>query len=156
MAELKDIITYVYNNYPYKDKLSKARLVRMLYLADWRSAITRGKQLTQIAWEFSENGLEPREFIEEIYVPDESKLNFLIDFSYPSLTSEDKQVINHVIETSSEKNWDALMRLIYSTFPILTQPRSSKLDLVKLAKVYRSIKTELIWSAKTNSDTNTH
>ncbi len=156
MAELKDIITYIYNNYPYRNKLSKARLVRMLYLADWRSAITRGKQLTQVTWKFSENGLEPRNMMEEIYIPDESKFNFLIDFSYPSLTSEDKQVIDHVIGTSSEKSWDALMRLIYSTFPILTQPRSSKLDLVKLAEIYKTIQTELAWSAKTNSDTNTH
>lgn len=41
MAELKDVIACIYSSYPQKAKLSEARLKRMLYLADWRSAITR-------------------------------------------------------------------------------------------------------------------
>ena len=156
MSELKDVLTYIYNNYPYKDKLSKARLVKMLYLADWRSAITQGKQLTSISWKFSENGPKPENFIEEISLPDETKIKFLIDFSYASLTNEDKEVINHVIVTTFEKSWDSFASLIYSTFPIFTQPRFSQLNLVQLAKIYKDIQTELAWAAKINSDTNTH
>ncbi len=156
MPELKDVLTYIYNSYPYKDKLSKARLVKMLYLVDWRSAITKGKQLTLISWKFSEIGPTPENLEEEISLPDETKLNFLIDFSYPSLTSEDKEIINHVIETTSEKSWDSFISLIYSTFPIFTQPRFAKLNLVKLAETYKDIQTELAWAAKINSDTNTH
>lgn len=53
---LRDIVAYVCKNYPYKDELSNARVTKMVYLADWRSAITRGKQLTDLEWEFSHYG----------------------------------------------------------------------------------------------------
>jgi hypothetical protein len=39
MAELKDIIAYYCKQYPHKAELSKARLTKMVYLADWKSAI---------------------------------------------------------------------------------------------------------------------
>lgn len=64
--------------------------------------------------------------------------------------------MDHVIETSSQKNWEELISLINSTFPVLTQTRFSELNLVKLAELYKTIQTELAWNAKINSDTNTH
>lgn len=81
MADLKDVINYIYNTYPHKDKLSKARLVRMLYLADWRSAIVRRRQLTNLKWKLGENGPEPEEFDQEIRLPRKNRINVLNDFS---------------------------------------------------------------------------
>ncbi len=50
MAALKDIIAYYCDRYPHKEELSKARLTKMVYLADWKSAIVHGKQISDIKW----------------------------------------------------------------------------------------------------------
>jgi len=56
MSKLRDIVAYFCSNYVYKDELSKVRLTKMVYLVDWRSAITDGKQLTRIQWHFNHYG----------------------------------------------------------------------------------------------------
>lgn len=57
VGSLRDVVAYVCRNYPYKDELSNARVTKkVVYLAGWRSAITRGRQLTDLEWEFSHYG----------------------------------------------------------------------------------------------------
>jgi hypothetical protein len=53
MARLRDVVAYLCHEYPHKGELSKARLTKMVYLADWRSAIERGSQVTDIEWVFN-------------------------------------------------------------------------------------------------------
>jgi hypothetical protein len=55
---------------------------------------------------------------------------------YPSLTDDEKELLDYVISSSASKNWDDFIKLVYSTYPIITQDRFSKLDLVKLAREY--------------------
>ena len=126
MADLKDVIACIYNNYPEKHKLSNDRLEKMLYLADWRSAITNKRQITNIVWRFGKNGPEFEEDKEQVRVPNEGKPYSLEDLTYFSVTSEDKAVIEHVIKITYQKGWDELTSLVYSTFPILNQPRFLK------------------------------
>ena len=56
MEKLKNIIAYFCTNYPYQKELSKARLVKMLYLADWKNSIENGRQLTDTKWIFNQYG----------------------------------------------------------------------------------------------------
>jgi hypothetical protein len=56
----------------------------------------------------------------------------------PSLTAEESDILDFVINTTSSKNWNDFIRLIYSTYPIVSKPRFSKLDLVKLAESYKA------------------
>src|SRR4051794_38716589 len=56
VCSLRDAMAYICRNYPHKDELSNARVTKMVYLADWRSAITRGKQLTDTEWKFDHYG----------------------------------------------------------------------------------------------------
>lgn len=58
------------------------------------------------------------------------------DVGYPSVTEEERELLDFVISTSASKNWDDFIKLVYSTYPIITQERFSKLDLVKLAGEY--------------------
>jgi len=51
-----DVIRYIINEYPHKDELSKARLNKMIYLADWKSAIDKGNLITDINWLFNHYG----------------------------------------------------------------------------------------------------
>ena len=66
-----------------------------------------------------------------------------------------KKILQHVIDTSSSKNWRDFLSLVYSTFPFYHRPQSSVLDLVSLAKLYEEIRTQQQWNAKTAYDYDT-
>ena len=112
MATLRDIVAYVGGNYPYKDELSNARVTKMVYLADWRSAITRGEQLTDLEWEFSHYGpyvsdvkqvAETDPAFEVVptktsYGGQKDLIRVADDVDYPSLTDDEKELLDYVIE----------------------------------------------------------
>jgi Protein of unknown function (DUF4065) len=122
----------------------------MIYLADWRSAITRGEQLTGLEWVFSHYGpyvsdvkrvAETDSAFEVIPTKNphggqEDLIQVADDVIYPSVTGDEKELLDYVISSSSSKNWDDFIKLVYSTYPIVTQDRFSSLDLVELAKEY--------------------
>ena len=56
LANLKMLMAYFCKYYPYKDDISKARLNKMIYLADWKSAIESGSQLSEIHWLYNNYG----------------------------------------------------------------------------------------------------
>ena len=66
MVKLIDIILYILKNYPHKNELSNARLTKMIYLIDWRSAFDNGKQITNIKWYFDNYGSFVHDVEEEI------------------------------------------------------------------------------------------
>jgi hypothetical protein len=120
------------------------------YLADWRSAIARGQQLTGVTWEFNEMGPSSREVLEAIFsgsrfgiVPGrrseggQQQVVAVDPQAVPrSLTSEDKEILTYVVERVAHHDDSGLVRLVYSTFPILCTPRFSKLSLPELAARY--------------------
>src|SRR5687767_14879894 len=56
MDKLTSVMAYFCARYPHKDELSKARLTKMVYLADWRMALEHGDQITDIQWIFNHYG----------------------------------------------------------------------------------------------------
>ena len=152
MDTLKDIITYLYIKYPYKNELSKARLVKMIYLADWKYALLYKKQLTTIKWYFNHYGPYVSDIIDAIrndkdftiktqtnYYGDLKELIILNEkYKNPSLTNEAIDVLNFVIQKTHSLIWDDFIRLVYSTYPIVSQPRYSNLNLVELANSYKN------------------
>lgn len=155
MDSLIDIIKYLYDNYPHRDELSKARLVKMIYLADWRSAITNSKQITSVNWYFNHYGPYVEDIINEIRNDDNFKIIPTVNYygqekelikicedkklEY-SLSNETKEVIDFVIDTTKSLYWDEFIKLVYSTYPIASEDRYSELDLVKLAEEYKNTK----------------
>lgn len=55
VARLTDVISYLYRQYPNRRELSKARLLGMLYLVDWKYALEHDSQLTGIEWSIDNN-----------------------------------------------------------------------------------------------------
>ena len=122
----------------------------MVYLADWKSAMLYQKQLTNINWYFNHYGPYVSDVIEAIrsdndFTIDTQKnmygeLKELIRISekhtQPTLSDNVKHVLDFVIEKTSPLSWDDFIKLVYSTYPIVTQPKYSTLDLVALAKLY--------------------
>lgn len=156
MADLKDVVAYLCVKYPHKQELSKARLTKMVYLADWLASINFRRQLTNISWVFNHFG----PYVEDVVELARSDLDFdvCVDKTYHGsikeviafngdpgtvvLSEEERSVLEYVVKATKDKYWDEFIRLVYSTYPILTEPRFSTLDLVALAEEYRATRGE--------------
>lgn len=150
MASLEDVIAYLCKNYPYPSDLSKARLTKLVYLADWRSAITRGSTLTSIDWMFDRYGpyvhdvhttaRDSPDFdvieTKNLYGEPKERISLVGDPGIETLTSEEREILDHVIEKTSRRNWDDFIKLVYSTYPILSNQKGAELDLERLAHEY--------------------
>lgn len=153
MGSLRDAVAYICKNYPHQDELSNARVTKMVYLADWKSAIERRKQLTDIKWRFDHYGpfvYDVRDVVEgdaafeivptrNLYGSHKELLKVSDDVEYPSLNEDEIQVLDHVLEASAKLNWDQFIKLVYSTYPIVTHERYSELDLIRSAEEYEEI-----------------
>jgi len=151
MAKLGEVMAYLCARYPYKSELSKARLTKMIYLADWRLALTDKRQITDLKWVFNHYG----PYLED--VKNEAQTNQRFELKrernlygkvkevvtlteHPSsfeLDDEEKAALNHVIEKTKDLTWGPFIKLVYSTYPIATQPRYAHLDLRALAETYQ-------------------
>ena len=150
MATLEDIMTYLYQKYPHKQELSKARFTKMVYLADWRSAMTQGKQLSNIEWEFNHYGPYVEDVVnlartsngfeitttQNLFGSKKEVIKVTKNASSETLTDVDRRILDFVVSQTSSLFWDDFIRLVYSTYPIMNYPKYSKLDLVSLAKRY--------------------
>jgi hypothetical protein len=154
VAELRDVIAYVCTRHCDGLSLSISRLTKILYLADWRCCITRGRQVTPIEWKMNDTG------------PFSQQINFLLrsdkdfevttsqsilkgrservvlvsDFGWKSISKDDRDVLEFVLKTSREKYLGEFQRLINSTYPVLHVRNESDameaLDLLGLAAQY--------------------
>lgn len=152
MASIRDVAAYFCTRYPDKTVLSKARLTKLVYLADWKSAISRQAQITPITWYFRHYGpyvhdvidavkADPTFSVVETFNPYGAPKE-LIEYHggevWPSLSPDDLGILEFVIDRTATKNWNQFIQLVYSTYPILTQPREVPLDLIGLADQYKA------------------
>ena len=156
MAELRDVVAYLCKHYPHNHELSKARLTKLVYLADWKAAIEGRRQMTPIQWVFNRYG----PYVEDVYqlAMDDAAFNVENDwtlfgnpketislkreFDMTSLTAEDKRTLDHVINQTQRLSWDEFIQLVYSTYPVLTGTRGAQMDLVAAAEKYTTMKVE--------------
>jgi hypothetical protein len=155
MATLKDTLAYLLLKYPYKNELSNARVTKMVYLADWHHALRAGMQMTNIKWFYDNYG----PFVWDVKDTAErekslfrvasssnyygsSKCEFeILDSDYhATLADSERRSLDHVIESTKQLGWDAFIRIVYSTYPILSSQRYSYLDLQGKATEYRQVK----------------
>ncbi|RWC10331.1 MAG: DUF4065 domain-containing protein [Mesorhizobium sp.] len=157
MADLRNVMAYLIRNYPHKHELSKARLTKMVYLADWKSAIEHQHQMTDIDWQFNHFG----PYVDDVHNTALEDPAFAVQAEYnmfgkpkETIVLADKQadfrvseqeaeILDHVIQQTKRLSWDPFIKLIYSTYPVLTGVRGGKLNLVKSAEIYRDIEKVL-------------
>jgi uncharacterized protein YwgA len=153
LSKCRYVLRYFALNYPYKHELSKTRITKMVYIADWFSAQKSQKQITDIKWYFDHYG----PYVSDVY--DEAvrdrKLTIQHEYSafgapkdvialskvYNSaqleldlLNSRETNILDKVIERTKNLNWSEFIDYVYYTYPIRSQKRYSALDLVELAK----------------------
>lgn len=150
---LRDAMIYLCKHYPHSHELSRGRLTKLVYLADWRSAIERGSQLTRTRWIFNHYGPYVHDVIDlaredeaftiestrNAYGSSKEVVQAVGDAGYPTLTDGDKRILDFVIDSTKSKFWGDFINLVYSTYPVVTQDKYSELNLVELAKEYEGV-----------------
>jgi hypothetical protein len=54
-----------------------------------------------------------------------------------NINVRDKQILDHVIKATCELGFSDFIRLVYSTYPVISSDKHTSLDLVTLAHEYR-------------------
>lgn len=162
MNRLQSIIAYFCLIYPYPDELSNSRLTKLVYLADWVSALADDRQLTDIHWLFNHYGPyvdDVREAVlyshnfslhndQNVFGSSKNVIKFHGYNDEIRLSERDKKILNLVIEKTKGKYYNEFIDYVYSTYPVQSQNRYSNLDLVKLANEYKhleSLKSPNYW-----------
>ncbi|MEL6114858.1 Panacea domain-containing protein [Photobacterium sp. SP02] len=151
MKKLQRIIAFLCLEYPHKSEITKARLTKMVYLADWFSALIDGKQLTKIEWVFNHYG----PYVDDVVEAAHSALGFKIEhqntmygtskyvISYKGdiedldLKEREKEILTAVILKTKSMYFNEFVDYVYSTYPVKTKERYSSFNLVRLAEKYK-------------------
>jgi len=151
---LNDLVRYIVKYYPYKDELSKARLNKLIYLIDWKSAIDNQEQMSDIEWIFNHYGpyvsdietrllLDDRFDIEKttnFYGSEKNIIKIKSDTDFKEPNEKQKKVMDFIIDATKGMYWNKFINTVYSTYPIQHSQRGEQLDLVKLANEYKKVK----------------
>lgn len=153
---ISNMIKYVLKNYPHKSDLSASRLTKIIYLADWKSAIEKDEQLTNVSWVFNHYGpyvpdflkiaAEDSDIIVKVMPNIHGKMKQQIELAEHfdaskeiEITDFQKEVLDFVINATKNKNYLDFIKLVYSTYPVMTSERYDILDLSQKAKEYKAI-----------------
>lgn len=151
MNRLQNIVAYLCSNYPFKHELSKARLTKLVYLADWFSALLDDEQLTDIRWVFNHYGPYVDDVVdsakgsrsfnilhqENHYGSSKHLVEFCGDHRDINLSERDEEILDAVIEKTKSMYFNAFIDYVYSTYPVKASDRYAVLDLVSLARDFR-------------------
>jgi uncharacterized protein YwgA len=152
MEKLVNILKYIYLNYPNINQLSKPRLVKIIYLLDWKHCLTFEKQATDIKWYFNHYGPYVEDVINVISARGDlfetkgyptqygvsHKIIFIGDHNI-ELDESIKVTLDFVIDKTNKLNWNEFINLVYDTYPVKVNPKYTDLDLVDISKKYKQI-----------------
>lgn len=145
---IEDILEYFCGKYPLPHELSKARITKMVYLADWESCLRHGRQLTGIQWYFHNFGPYVEDVIEaarrspnldvveseNLYGDAKQLIKCRPNVGAPSLDRNTQSILDNVILETKSLYWAEFIKYVYATPPIANSTRYSSLDLVKFAR----------------------
>lgn len=125
--------------------LSKARLTKLVYLVDWVSALQYGQQATPINWLYNHYG----PYVTDVtsFITGNNDFHVLYDTTEEGSRSEITfanwrnytpppeliPMVNDVMDSTASLNFQGFLGLVYSTFPISSNPQYSQLNLVECA-----------------------
>lgn len=152
MSKLLEIVNYIYEKYPKIEELSKPRLVKLIFLIDWKTAIDNGDQYTDIKWYFNHYG----PYVDDVINMIKNQPEFFTVNSSPTayggasdkitrikslpinLDNSAKRSADFIIEKTWKLNWSEFISFVYSTYPIRNNPKYTFLDLKKEALRFKS------------------
>lgn len=151
MNKLQNMVAYLCSKYPHKSELSKARLTKLVYLADWFSSLVDGKPMTGIEWVFNHYGPYVDDVVDSIrntqdfsieneqngYGATKHVISFHGNENEIALSQRERAILNVVIEKTKSLYFNDFIDYVYSTYPVKSQERYSILNLEFLAKKYK-------------------
>lgn len=151
-----DVVRYILKHYPHKNELAKGRLNKLIYLADWKSSLDYGKQLTPIKWIFNHYGPYVNDIETHIAFDDrisiKNEMNYygnekhLVvldkDEGFEEPNENEKKTLDFIIEITHRLNWNDFINGVYSTHPIKVSERGSELNLPYLANEYKKLQED--------------
>jgi len=149
--KIEDLLVYICAKYPIPQELSKARLTKMVYLADWEACLRTGVQLTPIRWYFHNFGpyvddvLEAAKIspflevveTENLYGEPKQLIRTRVEAAVPQIDRMAQSILDHVISETKSLYWKEFIRYVYATKPIADSTRYTELDLQRFAKQVR-------------------
>ncbi|UJH92722.1 SocA family protein [Antarcticibacterium sp. 1MA-6-2] len=153
MEKVINILTYLYRNYPNSNQLSYSRTMKILYLIEWRFAITKFEKLTDINWTLTRFGpyydkliqiFEDSQNFDIITKFDDHNnqlliIKFLRKSEKLPLKEDTEEVIDFVIKHVSELKWSELNNIVNSTYGVINSKSNEIIDVVQLAKKYKNV-----------------
>lgn len=153
MERVINILDYLYLNYPNSNQLSYSRVMKLLYLIEWRCAITKFDKLTDIEWIATKYGpfyktlrsifTESSNFDVSVRFDENDREQLLIKFFNNKnnilLAERTKEIVDFVIEHCKDYDWTELNNLVNSTFAVLNTNEGQIIDIVALAKKYKNV-----------------
>lgn len=153
MNELSNIVAYLCHAYPHKHELSKARLTKLVYLADWYSALVDDRQITCIRWHFNHYGpyvddvtnsiSDNPDFMilneQTMYGSTKHLIRYVGNLNINILAERTRQILDAVINNTKQLYFNDFIDYVYSTYPVVKNQRYSNFDLVTLAREYKQI-----------------
>jgi len=151
---INNLVKYFLKNHPNPDDLAVSRLTKLLYLSDWKNAIENNEQITDSNWVFDRYGPYISEVLDMAKKDKEFKIietlnSFgtkkqviqLVDVenSEVCLNEEVEKIASFVIKATKDKTYNQFIKLVYSTYPIISSEQYSNLDLVESAANYRTL-----------------
>jgi len=141
MVAFEQVIEYLRETYPNPGELDVDRAMLTLYLIDWKAAIDLRRPVSNLEWRI-ERLPEPTPEQRDVVL---SAIKHAPDCSWrgkhpesPDLTDEDKSIIRDIVSRVYPRTEPELLRLVYSTFPVLSQPRQrAPVNLVAMADKYK-------------------
>lgn len=137
-------------------RLSKARLTKMVYLADWESAVSSGATITGIDWYFNHYGPYVEDVVKAAlddshFIEAEPTVNMhgspMVNLKWKNwwklyrtprcLSPQEVQILDDVVSLSRRLRWAPFIDHVYSTYPVAVTNQYERLDLVKCAREFK-------------------
>lgn len=145
---LEEIIRYICKRYPYPEELSKARLTKLVYLADWESCKKFGRQLSNIKWFFHNFGPYVDDVVncaksspyidvietENFYGERKELVKVALGAPFPNIDKFAIDIIHKIIDETKDLYWNDFIEYVYNTPPVAFSERYSTLNLNNFAK----------------------
>lgn len=149
MKKLREVIRYLLINSSEPSKLTKTKVTKLVYLADWFSSLESQKQITGIEWFFDHYG----PYVSDVYLEAERDPKINIKSGYNAfgnpketlectiertkfksrLNQEEKYILDKVLGCTDNMNWKEFINYVYETKPVKNSEKYSKLDLVSIS-----------------------
>jgi hypothetical protein len=156
MDKLKDTIYCILKS-KKENKVLDAKLVKVVYLANWIYTLKTKKPISPIGWAYNNYGPystaifniinENRDIFK---IKSEGGLIYEIkdkNYKISSLSKKEIKCINSAIKKTNNLNFFKLINYIFKTYPVKVSEKGSLMDLEQIYKVYEKAVQEAMEAA---------